>query len=628
MNGRTWRHLFVRHRVRLVRAALFLHDALALTAAWFGAYWLRFGFAIPAHHWRYAAHLWPLVLAVQLLVFRAWGLHRMVIRFVSVPDLLKILAGGATANFLLLGLLFSWDRLAYLPRSILPLDFLLVVFFLGGGRFLYRLLREGLPGAGAGLRTLVVGAGQAGEQLVRDMLRQQGGPYRPVGFLDDDRGKVGREILGVRVLGRTRDLPEIARELGAEMVLLAIPSAGRRTLRRLTELCRETGLPYRTLPSLHDLMAGQVTVSALREVTVEDLLGRDPVQLDWAAIRAEVEGRRILVTGAGGSIGGELCRQIARLSPARLVLLDAGEYALYRIEMEIGAMDGAAPFSAVLADIRDRAALEAVFDRERPQVVFHAAAYKHVPLVELNPAAGVATNVFGTRTLAETADAFGVEKFVMVSTDKAVNPANVMGATKRVAEIFCQNLDARSRTAFITTRFGNVLGSSGSVVPLFQRQVARGGPVTVTHPEIERYFMTIPEASQLVLQATALGRGGEIFVLDMGEPVKIRELAEQVIRLSGLEPDRDIPIVYTGLRPGEKLYEELLHPDEHLAATAHPKILLARSREVDWAWCQAGLKRLEAVMRRGGPDEIRGALRALVPEYRPAPAAAADAAGS
>ena len=417
------------------------------------------------------------------------------------------------------------------------------------------------------------------------------------------------------MLGKTRELPRLVRQLDIEMVLLAIPSANRRVIKRLTELCQDADVAYRTLPSTHDLISGQVTISALREVSIEDLLGREPVKLDWEGIRAQIAHQVILISGAGGSIGSELCRQIARLNPEMLILLEMSEYNLYRIDMELRKQYPELHLQTVLGDIRDQERLERVFTQMRPTIVFHAAAYKHVPMVELNPGVGTQMNIVGTQILADTAARYGVNKFIMISTDKAVNPTNVMGASKRIAEIYCQNLNSRTETAFITTRFGNVLGSSGSVVPLFKRQIESGGPVTVTHPDIERYFMTIPESCQLVLQAATIGKGGEIFVLDMGEPVKIQELAKQLIRLSGLIPEEDIPIVYTGLRPGEKLFEELFHPDEQLRTTTHPKIMLAQSRHLDWTWLQAQIKRLKRVCMAGESQEIKRCLQSIVPEY-------------
>jgi FlaA1/EpsC-like NDP-sugar epimerase len=407
----------------------------------------------------------------------------------------------------------------------------------------------------------------------------------------------------------------LVERLDVNLIVLALPSANPSQMRRLVELCEKTGVPFRTLPPIDSLMSGQVTLNQLREVSIDDLLGREPVALDWQAIETELRGKKVLVTGAGGSIGSELCRQIARLRPAHLILLDSGEFNLYSIEMELTKKFPRLPISRCLNDVVDRPAVEKVFAESRPEIVFHAAAYKHVPMLEDQVREAARNNVLGTRTMAEVADRFGCETFVMISTDKAVNPANVMGTSKRAAEIFCQNLNKRSQTRFVTVRFGNVLGSAGSVVPLFKQQIEAGGPVTVTHREITRYFMTIPEACQLILQASVMGDGGEIFVLDMGEPIKIAYLAEQMIRLSGKVPGEDIDIAYTGLRPGEKLYEELFHEKEALQSTHHEKILLARHREFDWQRLTEILDGMVIACHSYHEANIRGLLSELVPEW-------------
>ena len=462
---------------------------------------------------------------------------------------------------------------------------------------------------------LIVGAGKAGEMLVRDLLRSRDELYEPVGFVDDSIRKQGREIHGVRVIGACDEMIDFAERLDVDLIVLALPSANSRQMRRLVGLCEKTGVPFRTLPPIDSLMSGQVTLNQLREVSIDDLLGREPVALDWQAIESELRGKKVLVTGAGGSIGSELCRQIARLQPAHLILLDSGEFNLYSIEMELAKKFPRLRISRCLNDVVDRPAIEKVFAESRPEIVFHAAAYKHVPMLEDQVREAARNNVLGTRTMAEVADSFGCAAFVMISTDKAVNPANVMGTSKRAAEIFCQNLNKRSQTRFVTVRFGNVLGSAGSVVPLFQQQIESGGPVTVTHREITRYFMTIPEACQLILQASVMGDGGEIFVLDMGEPIKIAYLAEQMIRLSGKVPGEDIDIAYTGLRPGEKLYEELFHEKEALQSTHHEKILLARHREFDWQRLTEILDGMVIACNSCNETNIRGLLSELVPEW-------------
>ncbi len=453
---------------------------------------------------------------------------------------------------------------------------------LAASRLIVRYSKDRTIYDGAESRVLIVGAGKAGEMLVRDLLRSRDGSYKIVGFVDDKIKNQGREIHGVRVLGSCNEMIDFVERLGVDLIVLAVPSASTQKMRRLVELCEKTGIPFRTLPPLNRLMSGQVTLNQLREVSIDDLLGREPVSLDWKAIDQELRGKTVLVTGAGGSIGSELCRQIARLAPAHLILLDSSEFNLYSIEKELSDSYSELTVSRHLCSVVDKIGVERIFSEMHPEIVFHAAAYKHVPMLEDQIREAVTNNIQGTRTVAQLADRFGSEAFVMISTDKAVNPANVMGASKRAAEIFCQNLNQRSNTRFVTVRFGNVLGSAGSVVPLFSEQIKNGGPITVTHREITRYFMTIPEASQLILQASVMGDGGEIFVLDMGEPIKISYLAEQMIRLSGKVPGEDIDIVYTGLRPGEKLYEELFHEKEALQSTPHRKILLARYRTFDW----------------------------------------------
>ncbi|MGD8843799.1 MAG: nucleoside-diphosphate sugar epimerase/dehydratase, partial [Gammaproteobacteria bacterium] len=502
-----------------------------------------------------------------------------------------------------------------IPRSIFPLYGLLLVTLLGASRLAVRWSKDHHIYRGEGQRVLIVGAGTAGETLVRDLLRSRDELYDPVGFVDDSIRKQGREIHGVRVLGACDEMIDFSERLEVDLIVLALPSANSKQMRRLVGLCEKTGVPFRTLPPMDRLMSGEIILNQLREVSIDDLLGREPVALDWQAIESELQGQRVLVTGAGGSIGSELCRQIARLRPSHLILLDNSEFNLYSIELELRTSFPKLGVSRYLNDVVDRSAMERVFKRSRPEVIFHAAAYKHVPMLEDQVREAARNNVLGTRTVAETADRFGCGTFVMISTDKAVNPANVMGASKRAAEIFCENLNKRSQTRFVTVRFGNVLGSAGSVVPLFKQQIEAGGPVTVTHPEIIRYFMTIPEACQLILQASAMGSGGEIFVLDMGEPVKIAYLAEQMIRLSGKVPDEDIEIVYTGLRPGEKLYEELFHEKEALQSTVHEKILLANYREFDWQRLNGILDGMLIACKRYEEAEIRELLSELVPEW-------------
>ena len=595
------------------------HDMAWIPLAIWMAFWLRFNMGVVPSLYLEPLHLLIAIsIPLQLLVFWYFGLYRGIWRFASVPDLLRILQAvfaGVLFSFIAM---FVLQRLEGIPRSVLVLYPVILAIGLAAPRLFYRWLKDRHLNLKVSerKRALLVGAGQAGELLVRDLLKS--GPYVVAGFLDDAERRQGQEIHGVRVVGKLIDLEEVVKRLGVEVVLLAIPSASHHTIQSIVQRCQQMQVPCRILPSVAELADGRVEVSRLRSVQIEDLLGRDTVELDYAGIHQLIAGETVLVTGAGGSIGSELCRQILRQKPSRLLLLDHGEFNLYTIDQELkpaGDKQGVA-VSAILGDIRDQTRMRWIFERFRPDIVFNAAAYKHVPLVEENPVEGIKTNVLGTCQMAELAVAYGVKKFVQVSTDKAVNPTNVMGASKRTAEIYCQNLNRKeAATAFITTRFGNVLGSAGSVVPLFRKQIEAGGPVTVTHPEITRYFMTIPEAVSLILQAGSMGKGGEIFVLDMGEPVKIVELAEQMIRLTGLEPGRDIEISFTGLRPGEKLYEELFHGSEPLTTTMHPKIMLSGSREVDWQTMQQGLHALRDACEMRDVSLLHRQLRQLVPEF-------------
>ena len=606
----------MRNRYINNRTLAIIHDLAMIPVAWLGAYWLRFNLGtIPEDQLHTALNSLSILIAVQAVAFHYYGLYRGVWRFASVPDLIRIGKAALVGIAFSAVVIFLFTRMEGVPRSIFPLYGLLLVTLLGSSRLAVRWSKDRHIYRGEGRRVLIVGAGKAGEMLVRDLLRSRDEVYEPVGFVDDSLRKQGREIHGVRVLGSCDEMIDFAERMDVELIVLALPSASSRQMRRLVDLCEKTGVPFRTLPPMDRLMSGEVTLNQLREVSIDDLLGREPVALDWRAIELELKNKKVLVTGAGGSIGSELCRQIARLQPAHLILLDSGEFNLYSIEMELLKSFPNLSISRTLNDVVDRSAIEHVFRDHCPQIIFHAAAYKHVPMLEDQVRQAVKNNVLGTRTMAELADHFGCEAFVMISTDKAVNPANVMGTSKRAAEIFCQNLNKRSQTRFVTVRFGNVLGSAGSVVPLFKQQIESGGPVTVTHREITRYFMTIPEACQLILQASVMGAGGEIFVLDMGEPVKIAYLAEQMIRLSGKVPGEDIDIIYTGLRPGEKLYEELFHEKEALQSTVHEKILLARHREFDWQCLTDIVDGMLIACNQCDEDRLRSLLNEMVPEW-------------
>ncbi len=598
------------------RLAIVLHDLFMVWLAWFGTNFIRFNLKevppdVPVFAWTYV-----IVLSAQGVVLWWTGLYRGLWRFASLPDLWNIVRGATIGAIAIAIGLFLYNRLDNVPRAVLFLYPLALSILLGAPRMLYRYWKDSridLIGREPPKRVLILGAGRAGETLLRDLKRE--GQYKVVGFLDDNLQLRGTDLAGVPILGQVEELERLADEVAAEMLLIAMPSANNHQMRRTVELCEKSGIAFRTVPRLQDVVDGRHGLNQLKEVAIDDLLGRDPVSLDWTSIRTGLSGKRVLVTGGGGSIGSELCRQIARLGAESMVVLELAEYNLYRIGQELKREFPDLILVPVLGDCTDPATCERVFEMHRPQIVFHAAAFKHVPLLQSQVREAFRNNVLATQVLAHCADRHKAEVFLLISTDKAVNPANVMGATKRAAEMVCQSLARNSNTHFITVRFGNVLDSAGSVVPLFREQIAKGGPVTVTHPEISRYFMTIPEACQLIMQAAVLGNGGEIFVLDMGEPIQIRYLAEQMIRLANKIPGKDIEIVYTGLRPGEKLFEELFHENENNQDTAHAKIFLAESRLSSEAELAIALRHGEQAVRRFDESELLSILRKLVPEF-------------
>lgn len=599
------------------KAMVILHDILMIPIAWMGAYWLRYNLgSVPEEQVNTALEGLLIVVAAQAFALHYFGLYRGVWRFASIPDFIRITKAVAVGIVFSIVAIFLLMRMEGIPRAVFPLYGLLLISLLGGSRLLVRAIKDRKQYSEGGQKVLIVGAGRAGEMLARDLFRHQEKLYEPVGFVDDALSKQGMEIHGVRVLGSCIEIIDYVERLGVDLIVLALPSANSKQMRHIVELCEKTRVPIRTLPPINRLMSGQVTINQLREVSIHDLLGREPVALDWQVIRDGLQLKKVLITGGGGSIGSELCRQIACLNPRSISIADQSEFNLYSIEKELIERFPALSLDCHLKDIADSNAVDELFSDFRPDIVFHAAAYKHVPMIEGQLREGVHNNVLGTRLCAAAADRYECECFVLISTDKAVNPANIMGATKRSAEIFCQNLNQHSSTHYITVRFGNVLDSAGSVVPLFREQIKAGGPVTVTHPEINRYFMTIPEACQLILQAGAMGKGGEIFVLDMGEPVKIAYLAEQMIRLSGKVPGEDIDIVYTGLRPGEKLFEELFHEREQLVQTHHPKIFLARHREENWEILNKNLDSMEQACQQYDEQALRKLLSQFVPEWQ------------
>jgi FlaA1/EpsC-like NDP-sugar epimerase len=558
-----------------------------------------------------------LVLLLQGVLMWSTGLYKGLWRFASFNDMWNILR-ACTMGFVLVAASFailagdgfrSWFPALLLYPALL-------ILMLALPRMCYRFMKDSrYPRAhpGNGLkRVLVLGAGRSGALLESELRRR--GEFEVVGFLDDDSRLRGAHVHGVPVLGGINQLPQLVKEEHFDLTIIAMPSATNRQMQRVVQYCEDSGIEFRTLPTLQDLGSRATHIGTLKRVAIDDLLGREPVSLKWESIREGLAGQRVMITGGGGSIGSELCRQIARLNPVELVVIDNSEYSLYRIDLELRSDFQDLVFVSVLGDICDPATVERVVGQYKPDMIFHAAAYKHLPMLQTQVREAVRNNVVGTMRLSEAAERHGVETFVLISTDKAVNPANIMGATKRVAEMYCQNMNAHSNTRYITVRFGNVLNSNGSVVPLFQEQIAKGGPVTVTHPEISRYFMTIAEASQLIMQAAVLGSGGEIYVLDMGEPVKITYLAEQLIRLAGREPGRDIQIIYTGLRPGEKLFEELFHELEPYEKTNHEKIYLAHPRQMDWDQLRSELRRMERAVTRYDTKQLQISLNRLVPE--------------
>lgn len=600
-------------------ALIFLHDLAMVVLAWLGAFWLRFNLDIPEEFSRSMWSALLIVVPVQGGVFYAFGLYRGLWRFASVSDLKRILIACGVAGLATPAALVMMQQISTVPRSVFILGPLLLILLMGGVRFTYRAWKDGhffLRRTGVGTPVLIVGADESAMRLIKELETSR--VWRVVGIVEAVSAQAGRQLGGVPILGGIDQMRLHAERSEARSAIIAMPSASVAERRRATEAIASAGLAAMTVPSLDDLLTGRVAISAIRKVELEDLLGRDRVELDEAGLSGLLQGKTVLITGAGGSIGAELCRQINRFKPGMMVFVEQSEFALYSIEQEFSGRS----ISCVIGDVKDSIRMKSVFAEYRPDVVFHAAAYKHVPLMECaNAWEAVRNNVQGTLTVARAALEAGVGEFVLISTDKAVNPTNVMGASKRLAEVVCQAIQAQANsTRFVMVRFGNVLGSSGSVIPLFREQIVRGGPVTVTHPEIIRYFMLIPEAAQLVLQAGLMAarevEGGRVFVLDMGEPVKIVDLARDMIRLSGFNED-DIRIEFTGLRPGEKLYEELLADGESTLPTPHPKLRIAKpSATPDAAWLEALETWLVVPWR--DEAEVKFGLRQWVPEYRPA----------
>lgn len=581
------------------------------------AFYLRFDGAIPDREMALFLRMLPWLVTIRGLMFLPFRLYEGLWRYTGIWDLSNIILGVGSSTVVFAVLVRGMLGITLYPRSIYVIDGMVLVLFLGGIRLTRRLYRE----LGRGTRErqiLIVGAGDAGEMMVRDMKNNPFYTCEPIGFVDDDPTKVGQTIHGVRVLGTRHDLPMIMNDVQPHEVLIAIPTAEPRQLRGLVKLLEPYKIPIRTLPNLRDVVDGAVGVSQIRPLGLEDLLTRAPVGLDLEPVRYLLAGKRVLVTGAGGSIGSELCRQISALDPSVLVLYERYENGLYAVVNDLARREGKLVCQSIIGDITDASRLDAIMAEFRPHIVFHAAAHKHVPLMELNPCEAVKNNVTGTRLVAEAAARFQTEGFILISTDKAVNPSSVMGATKRVAELLVQDINERSQTHFVVVRFGNVLGSNGSVVPLFMEQIKAGGPVTVTHPEVQRYFMLIPEAVQLVLHAAAIGTGGEIFVLDMGEPIKVVDIARTLVRLSGFVPEEEISIEYIGLRPGEKLIEELVGLGEMSELTKVEKILKVHpAGGPPPNLLKEQVSSLERLAAKGDAAGVVAQLALVVPTFRP-----------
>ncbi|MFL5936200.1 MAG: polysaccharide biosynthesis protein [Gaiellaceae bacterium] len=604
-----------RHRILNLLA-----DAVLILVAWRLTFWIRFDPKIPAFY----KHLldWQvclLVVGIQLAVFVVFGFYNRWWRYISTRDMWGAARGVVVASLLVALVLYAFPptHTARLPRGIALIDMLLLLAFVAGSRLLARtLIERPAPGGfmARGREVVIVGAGDAGQLILRELQRSPQLGYTPIGLLDDDPRKKNLRVHGVRVLGPTSELRRVLRDGEPDEVLIAMPSASGELRQRIVDIAQEERVPVKTLPGLNELISGDVNLAGqLRPVQVEDVLGREPVEVDLDEVAGYIAGKTVLVTGAGGSIGAELCRQIARVGAGRIILVDHSEPALFDIERELVGERGYPAALPVLADVGNRTKMRQVFEKFRPDVVFHAAAYKHVPLLEANPLEAVRNNVLATRTLADVAVEFETKRFVLVSTDKAAQPKNLLGQSKSIGEWIVQAYGSRDdvSTRFVAVRFGNVLGSSGSVIPIFRRQIERGGPVTVTHKDMTRYFMTIPEAVSLIVQAGAIGEQAHVYVLDMGEPVSIYELAENMIRLSGKVPERDVAIRVTGVRAGEKLHEVLWNDGEAAEPTAHPKILAASQEPIDPSWLDGELRELERLVDDGETLELVARMNAM-----------------
>ncbi|WP_094549355.1 polysaccharide biosynthesis protein [Petroclostridium xylanilyticum] len=604
-------------RFSVYKLFLLTTDIILINLATYIALFFRFDGKIPVQYINIYMNTFIWLTLIKISVYYIFRLYTSLWKYASIEELLQIFF--ATLTGAVGSVAFGVVTHLTLPRTVYAISWMLTFLLIGASRLSYRIIRK-LKNAPfingtAKKRVMVVGAGYTGSMVIKELKKRPELKSTPVVIIDDDEKKHGSHIHGLTVKGDKRKIQEIAEQYRIDEIIIAIPSATRSQLKEILDECKKTRCKLKTLPALHELINGQVDINQIRDVNIEDLLGREPITLNTQEISGYLKDEVVLVTGGGGSIGSELCRQIARFEPRKLIIFDIYENNAYDLENELKFIyKEQLDLEVLIGSVQDKKRLEYVFGTYKPGVVFHAAAHKHVPLMEGSPTEAIKNNVFGTLNTAECADEYGVKKFVLISTDKAVNPTNVMGATKRIAEMIIQNMSRHSRTEFAAVRFGNVLGSNGSVIPLFKKQIAQGGPVTVTHPEITRYFMTIPEAAQLVIQAGAMAKGGEIFILDMGQPVKIVDLAKDLIRLSGLEPDIDIEIRFTGLRPGEKLYEELLMAEEGLTATKHEKIFIGKPVHIDHKKLMQEINSLRGLIFGSGED-ISDYIERLVPTY-------------
>ena len=612
-------------------------DILLITGSLYAAHLVRLDFIIDEKIFQAFKRILPFILIIKLACFYFFDLYRGMWRYTSISDLINIIKASTIASLIIISFILFSTRFEGFSRSVFVIDWCFTILFISAFRLCVRLYFERfgadrlwqvikqvfsspfIKKVSNSKRLLIIGAGDCAEKIFRELRDNVRLKYNVVGFLDDNPVKLGKKIHGIPVVGYIKDIKAVAKLARVDETLIAISSASSNQMRTIVAHCKESGITFKTVPGMGELIDGRVTINAIREVAYRDLLGREAIKLDEEQIGAHIKGRRVMLTGAGGSIGSELCRQICRFRPELVMLYEIAESPLHEIELELKQSFSNVMVVPLLADIQDKHELEKAIRAYKPQIIFHAAAYKHVPMLELQPWKAVENNIAGSANLIDAAEKFNVERLVLVSTDKAVRPTNVMGASKRVVEMLVQSLNGLSAscTQFIIVRFGNVVGSVGSVVPLFKKQIARGGPVTVTHPDVTRYFMTIPEASQLILQAAAMGKGGEILLLDMGMPIKIDDIARDLIRLSGFEPDEDIMIDYIGLRPGEKLYEELITKGEGIVPTKHEKIMVLKGTESDQILLNGKINELIQLAKDQDEKRIKAKLQEIVPEYEP-----------